>query len=381
MTREIAPPELVRTAILEQALYDHVDNYAVPEDMNYKDVIDVKKLASYRDKNLDTLDHPLQIVYRKRYNQKRGGSKNVMTIGYVNGIKTASIENPTGLNSKKLLIHDCDSLDNNGIWNYGGNIDNLIIDNLNHIQGKGSLKFNLNNTTNTGYIENSTLEPVDLYDFLQRGAIFSSLSVPVMNKIISIRFRLYSSTTDYYDYTVNRPHNANSFQIGWNVLKFVFSNQFIVGNPNPRELTKIRFDFITNGEQVNDVRLDGIFARTGETYEVTYQSSFCIIDPETGEWKLRVDSGNDILPFEDDSYNIFMLEVLMELKKELQGKNNASNADMQSTQLELSKAYDYYKMDHPSEVIEDSIYTYTFGDSLNGYQDDILGAGYNETNL
>ncbi len=380
MTKEVAPPEMVRTSYLEQALFDEVDKYAVPDDLNYNDVIDIKKLASYRDKNVDTMDHEFQMVYRKRYNQKRPGSKNVMTVGYTNGIKTASIDHPTGLRSQKVLIHDCDSLDKNGTWNFGGNVVNLVVDELNHVQGKGALKFNFNDTDTQGFIENATLHPVDLSNYLERGSIFSSLFVSLPKKLITVRTRLYSSPDDYYEYTVNRPHNASAFQTGWNILKSIFSNQYIVGNPNPKDINKIRYDFVTNGEQINDMALDAIFARTGEVYEATYQSSYCIVDPVTGEWKLRADSGNDILPFEDDTYGIYLLETVIALKKELQANNSAGAIDYQSNELELKALYDDYKMNHKSEVVEDSQYMYTNGDYMNGYQDDIIDFyGQNDT--
>ena len=199
MTKRIAPPEMVRKNYLEDAIFEHVDEIAVPDDLNYNDIIEIKKLKSYRNKNVDTLDHEIQLVYRKRFNQKRYGGHNVMTVGYTNGLKTASIQNPTGLHSRNQMIHNCDSLDNNGIWNVGGNLVNLTEDKLNYIEGRGSFKFDFNNSGSTGWIENSTMKTVDLYDFLQVGAIFNSLSISIPKNIISVRLRLYSSDNDYYE--------------------------------------------------------------------------------------------------------------------------------------------------------------------------------------
>lgn len=376
MTKRIAPPEMVRKNYLEDAIFEHVDEIAVPDDLNYNDIIEIKKLKSYRNKNVDTLDHEIQLVYRKRFNQKRYGGHNVMTVGYTNGLKTASIQNPTGLHSRNQMIHNCDSLDNNGIWNVGGNLVNLTEDKLNYIEGRGSFKFDFNNSGSTGWIENSTMKTVDLYDFLQVGAIFNSLSISIPKNIISVRLRLYSSDNDYYEYSVNAPHDSTVFKTGWNVLKFLFDNQYVVGNPNPRELIKIRYDFTTNGESTPGMRLDSIIARTGEVYEMTYQSSFCIIDATTGAWKLRPTQGADMLPFEDDTYQVFMLETALVLQKELYANNAAAKADVENVANELQVAYDEYDNNHPSEVIEPNQVTYNFGDEYSGYQDDIMDNHY-----
>ena len=141
-------------------------------------------------------------------------------------------------------------------------------------------------------------------------------------------------------------------------------------------MIKIRYDFTTNGESTPGMRLDSIIARTGEVYEMTYQSSFCIIDATTGAWKLRPTQGADMLPFEDDTYQVFMLETALVLQKELYANNAAAKADVENVANELQVAYDEYDNNHPSEVIEPNQVTYNFGDEYSGYQDDIMDNHY-----
>jgi hypothetical protein len=375
MVKRIAPPEMVREAYLEQAIFDNPESYAVPEDFNYDDAIELKKLSAYR--NVDTLWHPFELVFRKRYGQRRPGAKNIMNISYTNGLKTASIFHPTGLKHRQqTLIHNCDSLSDNGTWNIGGNVVNLTVDKLNKVQGHGSLKFDINDSDTSGFIENMDIDSVDLFDYLQIGATLVSLSLDNPKALQSVQLRLYSSATDYYEFTVNHPHDSNVFRDMWNVLKFLFDTPYAVGTPNAKAITGIRFDFSTDGSTMLNNRLDSIYTRKGEVYELTYQSAFCVIDYATGAWKHRATSGNDMLPFEDDSYQVFMLETTYVLQQELYANNAAAESDVIKVKNLLEEAYTYYNMNHKSEVIEEYDTTYIFGNEYDGFQDDPMDDGY-----
>jgi hypothetical protein len=131
---KVRPEELIRKGYIEQALYPHVDRYAVSEDLKYDDLIDLNLLAGYR--NVDTMNHPIEMVYRRRFGQKRGGARNVINIGYENGVKYARIFRPQSgnrfsANASGTIaatfqpINLCDSLSDNGTWNVGGNVVNL----------------------------------------------------------------------------------------------------------------------------------------------------------------------------------------------------------------------------------------------------------------
>ena len=237
MIGKVRPEELIRKSYIEQALYPDVDRYAVPEDLKYSDIIDLNLLAGYR--NVDTMNYPLEVVYRRRFNQKRGGSHNIVNIGYENGVKYARIFRPlrggrVGANNSLpnaptfQVINNCDSLTDNGTWNVGGNVVNLRLDELNHVIGHASLSFDINNSSTSGYIENFTMTPVNLLTFLQRGATFAWLDLPIPKEMLSVKMTLGSNAgnllTDLFIATVNQPHDNNAFTTGWNLLKYMMNN-------------------------------------------------------------------------------------------------------------------------------------------------------------
>ena len=371
MVGKIKPVELVRTAFIEQALYDQVDKYAAPDDMAYDDVVEIKAISSRR--NVDTLDHPLEQVYQRRFDQKRRKAKNVFSIIFENGVKYMKISNPRKLeHNQHLLINDVNSLTSNGTWNTGGNLVNLREDKLNYVSGKGSLSFDFNNSGTTGFIENFTMESVDLEDYFGTGAVFTWFNISNFLNIISVRIELGSSLTDWYEYSVNQPNDNNEFVNNWNLLRFPLNNMTQNGTPNPKAINRVKIEFTTTGVTIDNCNIDNIIARKGMVYAVTYNSPFCFMSSSTRAWKQFATTNTDIIPLEEDGYQILMLETAKTILKESYGNSDRGNNDISNIEIDLKAAYKEYGRNHKSENIEPYQSTYVFGDMYSGYTDDSL---------
>lgn len=370
----IKPPELVRSAYLEQALYDQINKYAIAEDVSYDNIIEVHMLSGYR--NVDTLQHPLELVYRRQFDQKRRNARNVINITNENGVKYAQIYHPRGLKEcQHLVLNDVDSLNGNGTWNVGGNVVNLRLDRLNHITGHASLLFDINNSTTTGFIENFTQRPVDIADYLNTGACFTWLSLPIPKEMISVKITLGSGgpgtlLTDFYTATVNQPHDNNIFITGWNLLKYMLNNLQSVGNPNPKAINYIRFDFTTTGNAIPNCNLDNVVVRKGVVYYYLYNSAYCLIDPLTRAWKQRADTNSDILPVEEDTYQILMLETALVEQQILYANNFGAASDVTDIKSELYDRYAEYRLNHTNETLEPTESSYVLGTMYDGYTAD-----------
>ncbi len=362
MKKRINPPEMVRTYTLEDAVYGHINEYAVPEEMSYDDVIEITKLESRHGGNVDTLENPMSVTHRKSFWKKDkhfGQVQNVMTINYNNGLKTASIHNPTGLHPRQMMINNMDSLNTNGTFTVGGNIGNLRIDHLNREQGKGSFSFDINDSGTYGFIETMDMQPFDITSFLDRGALFERFFTSLPKEVTSISLSVYSSPTDYYRYTVNGPHNQSTgFLDGWNQLKFLIESYS--GNPNPKALIGFKLEITTTGNTVGLCGFDELIARNGDVYEITFESRYFIINPDSGQWIQRATKGTDELVFEDDTYDVFMWETVIALQKELLANNSIAKADIDGSKESLEEAYTQFFLKHPSEVVEPSAAMYDF---------------------
>ncbi len=377
MLKRIEPPELIRNAYLEEAIYDQINKYAIPDDMEYTSVINLRKLSGYR--NVDRMSTPLTQVNLRRFDQKREGSKNVFTINYSNGIKTMSLFRPVGLpQCEHLLINSADSLTEDGTWNTGGNVVNLTLDKLKHISGHGALKFDFNDSSTQGFLEVFLTNPVDLYDFFSTGAVFTWLDISSFRIMVAATLTLESATGQYYQMTVNSPHDNNQWVNNWNLLKYQLASMTAVNTPNPRAITKVRFDFTTTGETMNGCHLDNIVARKGQVYEIDYQSAYMIMDPETGTWKKRATSPNDIVVAEEDTYQILMIESAISAMEEATNGTEFSSSHIQRLQKELDGvpgdryrlgAYRLYEKAHPSEQILVQDTMWIFGNMYDGLSD------------
>jgi hypothetical protein len=377
---KVRPEELIRKSYIEQALYPFVDRYSCPEDLKYNDVIELSLLSGYR--NVDTMNAPLEVVYRKQFGQKRGGATNVMNIGYENGVKYLRVFRPIVCNTYGAntsiptaatvrIINNCDSMSLNGTWNVGGNVVNLHTDELNHMIGFASLAFDINNSSTTGYIENFTLDTFDLSTFLQKGAAFGWLDLPLPKEMLAVKLTLGSDSsnlsTDLYTSTINHPHDGSRFTTGWNLLKFMLNNLNIVGTPNPNALTYVRFDFTTTGQAIPNCHLDNIVARVGAVYEITYNGAYMFIDAITGEFKKIANSNSDIIVAEEDTYNLLLGETTLAAQKELYGSAFAAKSDVSDQSTVLDGLYKTFKREHKSEAVLQSEDEYIFGNIYDGY--------------
>ena len=376
MIGKVRPEELIRKSYLEEALYPEVFKYAVPDDLKYSDVIELQQLSSYR--NVDTMNQPTTLVYRRRFGQKRESSRNIMNIGYENGVKYANVFRPTNrINGgddtsadRYQWIHRCNSIVDNGTWNVGGNVVNLKLDELTHLIGSGSIGFGINNSSSTGFIENFTLEEFSLETFLNKGASFAWLNIPLPKEMISVKLTLGSNTTnlttDLYQSTVSSPHNNNVFDTGWNLLKWMLNSLTTVGVPDPTALKYVRFDFVTTGQEIPACNIDNIITRIGTVYEITYNSSYCFMDALTGAWKKTPTSDTDIIIAEEDTYNILRFESSLSAQKEIYGSAGAAKSDISDITTGLREAYDFFNKEHKSEALIEEDSLYVFGNYLEG---------------
>lgn len=375
MIGNVKPPEMIRSAYMETALYDQINKYAIPEDLKYDNVIEIKKLSAYR--NVDTLQHPLELVYRRQFDQKRRNSRNVLAITNENGVKYAQLYHPKGLKEcQHLLINDVNSLNQNGTWNVGGNVVNLRLDQLNHITGRASLLFDINGSATTGFISNFTMNPVDISDYLNTGACFAWLSLSIPKEMLAVKITLGSNvddlTTDIYYSTVNQPHDNNEFITGWNLLKYMLNNLSYVGTPNPKAICYVRLDFTTTRKPIPNCNIDNIVARKGVVYQMLYNSQYCLIDAQSRAWKQRTTTNSDIIPLEEDSYQILMLETALVVQEEIYANNFSAETDVTAIKSQLADKYEKYYLQHTDESLELTEESYVLGTMFDGYTADSI---------
>jgi hypothetical protein len=368
----IKPKELSKRVIIENALYDQVFRYKCPDDLDQKNVMQVYQLDGNR--NTDTFYNPVMQATNRRYDQHRLGDKNLFTVEWDHGMKFIKMpsfgQNGTGISGANdgLTIHTMNSLTENGTWNVFGNVTNLATDNLTYVAGTGSLRFDINTSSTTGGIENFTLTPFDITDYLNVGKTFTWLNLPNLNQIQTIQFEMYSSAGNGYSITVNSPHNTDSFQLDQNLLGFYLdsSTMTTIGTPDPKTINHIKFTFTTNGTLLmNSVRMDNIVARKGKVYGIQYVSNHMFVDVN-GLTKQDPTVPSDEILLEYEAYQIYLEEASCVLGQEIftdTGTNRKGQTFGKLGQMQehLMQQYRLYKKRWKEEFIPEQQDMYRWG--------------------
>jgi len=373
----IKPKELSRRVTVENALYDQVNQYNCPDDLDTNKIMQWYRLKGL--KNTDEYFSPMTQVSNRNFDRwnKYRNSDNLFTVEYQSSKKFIKVSqmhdngNDTG-----LTIHDMNSLTSNGTWNVFGNVVDLATDNLTFITGSGSLRFDINTSSSTGGVETIGMESVNLTDFLNVGKVFTWISLPNLNQIQTITLELESAPGDSYSITVDSPHNTDSFQEGFNLLGFEMDRDTMNtnGTPNPADINKIRMTFVTNGTLVmNSIRLDNIVARKGKVYGFQYISNMLFKDALTGLMKFRPTLDSDLIITEYDTYDVLRAHCAVTFGDEL----ISSSTDREKLESQKMKAINIYKNRHKEEFIDETQVMRAFGVYYGRYNNDGNGNRYN----
>ena len=322
MLGTLKPKELSRRTIIENALYDQVNQYTCPEDLDTNKIMQWYRLKNYS--QIGSFYNPMTQTSnldfdKQTMNGGNGNAQNIFAIEYQSSKKFLKVSDFTtgrggdygGSNSTNtgLTIHEMNDLTSDGTWNVSGSLVNLTTDNLTYVTGSGSIRFDLNNSSNTGAMISVGMTAVDLTEYLNVGKVFTWLYVPELNQLQTVTMNMYSSPTDYYSITVNSPHDTDEFQLEWNLLGFEMdqSTMNTIGTPNPANINQIEFIFVTNNTlPMNSLRLDNIVARKGHVYGLQYISNQIFQDAISGEMKWRPTADTDIIILEYDTYQVLL---------------------------------------------------------------------------
>lgn len=375
MLSTMKPKELSRRTIIENALYDQINEYTCPPDLDTNKIMQWYRLKNNRE--VDGFYNPMTQTTNREFDSMTsrgdGGScgnygsqgQNIFTIEWQSSKKFLKVSDFHG--NTGLTLNDMNSITSNGTWNVSGNLVNLATDNLTYVAGSGSLRFNLNTSSNTGSILNTGMKPVDITSYLNVGKVFTWIDLPNINQLQTVTLNMYSSLTDYYSITVSSPHDTDQFQLGQNLLGFELDSSTMntIGTPNPGAINQISFTFVTAGTLLMDsVRIDNVVARKGLVYGIQYISNQVFKDAVTGLMKWRPTDPSDIIILEYDTYQVLLAACVYVFAGELV---NGANTTVIRNKLvnpylnAMNAAFVEYKKRHKEEYIDETQNLRNFG--------------------
>ena len=333
------PQETMRVATIENALFDDVTSYTCPSDLKGDKVIDIQpQTGRTRSQNYTK-------VLVEEFSRKQ--NKRDFNILYKNGTKFFRIKED--VKPDKKLLSEVNSTTG---WSVGDSGTNLTLDSLSYITGSKSLNFDIDTSSTTAYIENSTLDAVDLSTEDSQSSAFVWVYIPDASKVTNFIGRLGNNSSNYYSKTITTTHDAQAFADGWNLLRFDFDGATETGTVDWSAIDYFRLTITHDQTGDTDFRIDSITVGIGELFEMVYYSD-AIFKGTDGVYKTVPTAGTDVIQLETDAYNVMLYECAYLLSQELQGENGGFDESYFDKMLHGDGRrvglYKRYHMNYPSQ--------------------------------
>lgn len=338
---DLDPQETKRIVQFTNPIYNSVYDYDVPTDLKGNKVIDIRP---------QTIRYPSDI-WLQQYNQAFDVSKywtlsDGFTINFNTGVKTIRITAPSLPNP--VLINQASSITDNGTWAVGGGATALTTDNVNYISGGASLQCNLAAASLTGYLENSTMEQLDLSAYVNQASFFLYTYLPDAADVSAVQFRIGSDASNYYSLSTTTNQQGNAFTNGWNLLQFKWASMAVTGSPVTTAMDYTRVTWTYDGTLQTGIRLNNITEILGQVLEIEYYSKYMFRDVTTGAFQETVTADTNLINLDTETYNVMLYQIAYLAIQQTQGK------DMEADKAYFGKLYQdnlaRYKAMYKSEI-------------------------------
>src|SRR3990167_134898 len=326
--------ETKRTALIANAIYSDVYDYALPADLKGNKIYDLAPQV-----NRAISDFPQQ-TYEVEFGRHKELQK--FTINDNGGVRTLRYN--AGVNDQ-IVIHTVDSITANGTWTVGDDGLNLTLDTLNYVSGNASLNFDVSGVGTTVSIQNTTMTAVDLSTLEDQGSIFIWVYTPVAITAATLNWG-DDLTGNYWADTITSPQNG-SFQIGWNLLRFDWNGATETGSPDSSEVVALKLSMTYDGNVDTDYRMDNIVASLGETYEIKYYSKY-LFQNTAGTWIEEVAADTDSINLSLEGYDCYLYKCLELVAPQVQAEDAAFDLNIYTNKY--SQARDVYRAKYKSEM-------------------------------
>lgn len=335
---DVDPQETKRIVPITNGVFTNVYDYAVPIDLKGNKVIDLAPQV-----NRSTWDIWLQAYNQSFDSTKQLSLTDMFTINFNNAIKTIRINAP--FLTTPIVVNYASEIQENGTWAVGGNANSLAQDNVNFIGGGSSLSFNLASSGSAGYLENSTMQSVNLTTGLNQGVMFLWTYMQTASNITGVTLQWGSSATDYYQRTVTVTQSNTAFQNGWNLLAFNWNGATTVGTPDVSDITYMRVTWAYDGTAQTAMRLNVISEDLASIMNMEYYSKYLFRDNITGTFQENVTDNSNLINLDTDSFNLLFNQVAYLAVQQQQGIDAPydNNFFYQQYQQDLAKYKSMYK--------------------------------------
>lgn len=333
------PYETKRVQQVTNAVYDKIYNYSVPDDLKGKKIIDIRPQVNR------VVGDNFSQLHSREFDQYKNQYDNVFVVDSNSGVKFVRIDKST---TPGIVINQNDGVTTNGTWSVGGDATNITTDRLNYVSGSGSLNFDVTGSGTTAYIENPTMQPIDLTNNEDIAPNFIWFYIPSGATVTDMTLRWGSSSVNYWEKTVTEPQ-FGSLVTGWNLIRFDWDTATETGTPVVSGTDYLRFGFTYDGDAHTDFRVDNVISTRGNIWEIMYYSKY-LFRTDAGVWQESVTDDSNIINLDTDSYNLLLFKSAQYVAQQMQGED--STFDSKEFKSEYKEALTNYQTPNKSERIK-----------------------------
>lgn len=333
MLLDCDPFETKRLVALTTPVYQGIFTYAVPTDLDMNGVIDLRpQVNRYYG---DVVDQR----FSANFDQYK--EDDTITVEYVNGVKVIRIAKQ--LNAPVIFGNFASTSG----WSVGVDATNLTKDSQYYTYAGGSLNFDLDGSTTSGYIENSTITSTDLSTHENISRLFLDVYFPDADLITNVILRWGNDSSNYFSVTATSPFDQSSFVDGWNTVGFSWNGATETGSVDSSAIDYVRVTVTYDGTAETDIRVDNLRSILGQIYDLQYYSNYLFKDATTGALKLRPENDDDEVILEPQSMNVYLHKVA-EMAAQ-QAQQQGVTVDVSYFAQQYQNALQQYKALFPSE--------------------------------
>lgn len=328
-----------RRTALTPNLFSGLFEYAAPTDLKGYGVITVQNQKL-------TPATPWSLVPYEQFMRRQ--DPNTIAISDYDFTKKIFIKSQI-VDTKTVLSNLDTTTSGGGTWALFGDAENVESAIDNHVEGNGSIKFDISSAGGTtAGIVNTTLTSSDLDAYFQGdGSIIVWAYITSTTNLTNFIIRVGSDSSNYYTKTVTAQSDGTAFVNGWNLLNFSLATYTTVGTPVSTAIDYCALYFTKTTGKVSETgyRFDQILFRRGEINNLFYYSNYGW-QSASGTYKENSTLTTDLINCNTEEYEIILAKCT-ELAADEVDEDKVS--EKQSALYRTLKQA--YKKNNPSEAL------------------------------
>jgi hypothetical protein len=228
-----------------------------------------------------------------------------------------------------------------------GDGTNVVVDSDDYVKGSACIKWDISAAGGTtAGIQNPALSIFDVTNFKSTGSALVWVEITSITNLTNFILRIGSDSSNYYSITVTTNSEGNSFENGWNLLRFDFANKSTTGTPVDTACKYAVLYMTKAGAKISEggYRFDNLILKRGDHYYVIYYSKYGW-QSAAGAYLENSTADTDFLNVDTEEYGLIVEKMCEVCEKSLKNFNEATVHKQAFVEL-ASK----YILDNPSEV-------------------------------